>query len=106
MQRIFVNRAGLAVAAVLAVWHAAWAALVAFAAAQPLVDFIYRIHFVEASAPRVGPFDPAAAVMLVGTAAVAGYLMGAGLAGVWNCLAGWSSAVSEGRRGSPARAGF
>lgn len=106
MQRIFVNRAGLAVAAVLAVWHAAWAALVAFGAAQPLVDFIYRIHFVEASAPKVGPFSPAAAAMLVGTAAVAGYLMGAALAVVWNCLAGFATTVREPRSGAAARAGF
>lgn len=106
MGRIFVNRAGLAVAAVLAVWHAAWAALVAFGAAQPLVDFIYKIHFVEASAPKVGPFNPASAAILVGVAAVAGYVMGAGLAAVWNCLGGLSSAVSAGRTGSPVRAGF
>lgn len=106
MGRIFVNRAGLAVAAVLAVWHAAWAALVAFGAAQPLMDFIYRIHFVEASAPKVGPFDPGSAAILVGVAAAAGYLVGAGLAVVWNCLAGSATAMSQARSGTPARAGF
>ena len=106
MARIFVNRAGLAVAAVLAVWHAAWAALVAFGAAQPLVDFIYRIHFVEESAPKVGPFNAASATILVGTAALAGYFMGAGLAVAWNCLTGFAVAVRQPGSGAAARAGF
>lgn len=106
MGRIFVNRAGLAVAAVLAVWHAAWAVLVALGGAQPLVDFIYRLHFVAESAPKVGPFNPASAAILIGTAALAGYVMGAGLAVAWNCLTGFTAAVREPRSGTAARAGF
>lgn len=106
MARMFVNRTGLAVAGVLAIWHAVWAAIVGLGVAQPLVDFVYRIHFVEASAPKVGPFKAAAAAMLVLLAAAAGYAIGAGFALAWNCLAGCVATGAEPRTGGPARAGM
>ena len=58
MAHIHPNRAGLAFAAVLAGWHAVWALLVAFGGAQKVLDFAYKLHFMESDAV-VGPFAPA-----------------------------------------------
>jgi hypothetical protein len=35
------NKAGLALAALMAAWHLAWSVLVALGLAQPLIDFIF-----------------------------------------------------------------
>ena len=85
MEHIRVNRAGLTLAVVLAGVHLIWIVLVVAGAAQPLLDFIFRIHMMEADT-AAGEFaiGPAALLMLV-TAAV-GYVFGASLAAVWNVL--------------------
>lgn len=110
MGHISVNRAGLSVAAVLAGWHLAWILLAASGWAQPLVEFVYRLHFLKSEAV-VGPFDPATGALLVMVAAAVGYAAGATLALAWNCLGWWgeSAAVSRqeplrSRPSTPARA--
>lgn len=109
MGHIHVNRAGLTLAAVLAAWHAIWAALAAFGAAQPVYDFAFRLHFMKTDAV-VGAFDPASAGLLLLATAAVGYVTGAGLALVWNCLTALAEARRHGeaplgRPGKPARAG-
>jgi hypothetical protein len=110
MGHISVNRAGLSVAAVIAGWHLAWILLAASGWAQPLVDFVYRLHFLKSEA-LVGPFDPATAALLVVVAAIVGYAAGASLALTWNCLAWWGESASlprqeamRARPSTPARA--
>ena len=78
--------AGLCVAAFLTAWHAAWALLVALNWAQPLMDLVFRLHFI--SPPfRVGAFDAPTAGLLLLLVSTIGFLIGAGLALIWNGLA-------------------
>ena len=86
MERIGVNRAGLTLAVVLAGLHVIWGALVAIGIAQPLVDFVFRIHMMEADAV-VGEFAFGPAILLLLVTAAVGYGVGAALASVWNLLA-------------------
>lgn len=89
MERIGLNRAGLAAAGVLVLWHLAWAVMVGVGAAQSVVDYVYRIHFLS-EPPPLAAFSLSSAAMLVLTAALAGYAGGVVFAAIWNCLADWS----------------
>ncbi len=84
MEHIRVNRAGLTLAVVLAGLHLIWVMLVAVGAAQPLLDFVFRIHMEADAAVSEFAFGPAAMLLLV-TAGV-GYVSGAALAAIWNLL--------------------
>ena len=77
--------AGVVLAAMLAGVHLGWAVAVALGAAQPVLDFIFWIHFVE-PAYRVAPFELGRATILVTVMAVLGLLLGAGLAAGWNAV--------------------
>lgn len=83
MVRLSILRTALTFGVFMALFHAAWAALVAVRWAQPLLDFIFRLHFI-APPYRVGAFDPATATALVGVTFALG-AVGAGVfAAVWN----------------------
>jgi len=85
MEHIRVNRAGLTLAVLLAGLHLIWVALVAVGAAQPLLDFAFQIHMMEADA-TVGEFAVGPAALLLLVTAGVGYVSGATLAAVWNFL--------------------
>jgi len=85
VEHIRVNRSGLTLAVVLAGVHLIWIVLVATGAAQPLLDFIFRIHMMEADT-AVGEFAIGPAVLLLLVTAAVGYGVGASLAAVWNLL--------------------
>jgi ABC-type lipoprotein release transport system permease subunit len=78
-------RTGLVFGALLGLWHAAWATLVAIGAAQPLADFILRIHFIDLPF-KIAPFDLATAAVLVVVTSAVGWLGGVVLALLWNRL--------------------
>lgn len=66
-------------------WHAAWSSLVAAGWAQPVIDFILWIHFLDVPV-RLQPFDaPRAATLIVVTGGL-GFAMGWLLAWIWNGL--------------------
>jgi|GEM_PF-986827 len=100
MGHISVNRAGLTLAAVLAAWHAIWSVLAATGMAQRVHDFAYKLHFMQSDA-TVGPFDAATAGLLVLTTAAVGYVTGAALAVVWNCLTTVADALHARRHATP-----
>ncbi len=82
---IGVNRTGLAVGVVLGAMHLLWALLVAAGVAQRLMDFIFRLHFIQ-PVYVVQPFDALRALALVLLAAASGYFIGAVFAFAWNWL--------------------
>ena len=79
------HRTALVVAILLGGWHALWSAVVAIGWAQPLVDFMFRIHFIR-PVYVIERFDIGIALLLVAITAAIGYLAGWILAVLWNKL--------------------
>jgi hypothetical protein len=78
-------RTGAAVGLFAGLWHAAWSILVAVGWAQPVIDFILWIHFLDVPV-RLQPFDlPRAATLILITGGL-GFGAGLLLAGIWNGL--------------------
>lgn len=77
------NRVGMMVGLLLGGWHFVWSVLVALQLAQPVVDFVFWIHFLK-PVIIVEAFSLDRAALLVGLTAVIGYVVG-WLAGfLWN----------------------
>lgn len=87
MTRLKPRTVGSAFAAFAALFHIGWAALVATGVAQPLIDLVFRLHFIEPPY-RIAPFDFSTAVLLVLFVSVAAFVMGYALAVVWNMVVG------------------
>ncbi len=85
MHHISPKNAGLALGALLGLWHAVWSALVAFDLAQPLIDFIFRMHFI-APVYAIGVFNIVTAIELVVITSVIGFVLGYVFALIWNKL--------------------
>ncbi len=83
--KIDVIRLGLLVGGLVAAMHVMWAMLVAMRWAQPLLDFIFRVHFL--SPPfQVEAFDTATASILIGVTGGVGFVVGIVFALAWNAL--------------------
>lgn len=85
MSRVRPMTAGLTFGAVSVLGHAAWALLVAIGAAQPLIDLVFRLHFMS-PAFKVGAFDWSTTLLLLTYAAVVGFGAGAVIAAAWNAF--------------------
>lgn len=82
---IGVNSTGLALGCLLGGMHLLWALLVASGFAQPVMDFIFWLHFIRPVYVIEG-FNLARAAGLVALTGVIGYAMGATFALLWNRL--------------------
>jgi hypothetical protein len=65
--------------------HLFWALLVALGWAQPLINFIFWLHFIR-PLYVIAPFDPGIALLLVGVTTAVGWLVGWCFAVLWNLL--------------------
>jgi hypothetical protein len=83
MGKIEPNKAGLVLGALLGGWHLLWALLVALGVAQPLIDFLFWIHFIK-PIYVIEPFAFRLAAILVLVTAAIGYVTGIALAMLWN----------------------
>ena len=79
------NNVGLVFAILLGGWHFLWAALVAAGWAQPLINFIFWLHFIR-PVYVIERFDIGIAFLLVAVTAAIGYAMGWSMAMLWNKL--------------------
>jgi hypothetical protein len=85
MQKINALNLGLALGAVVGLWHVCWAVLVALGWAQALIDFILWMHFIN-PVLHVGPFVPGTAAILIVVTSATGFVAGYLLATAWNWL--------------------
>lgn len=83
MRRTHPHSFGLVFGIFLAVWHALWALLVWLGAAQPLMDFIFRLHMITPPY-KIAAFNLGTAATLVLVTAGIGYVMGCVVGFIWN----------------------
>lgn len=79
------NKTGFIVGAFSGSWHFLWSLLVGIGAAQPFLDWIYRLHFLS-NPFHVAEFNVFTAALLVFISFSAGFLMGWFFALLWNAL--------------------
>lgn len=79
------NRAGLILGVFLGLFHLLWAVLVATGIAQPMMDLIFKLHFLN-NPFTLTEFDALLALGLVVLTFVVGYILGLVLALLWNSL--------------------
>lgn len=85
MEKLDQNKVPFVVAAFLGGFHLLWALLVAGNYAQPVLDWVYWVHFL--SNPFVlDVFDPGRAALLVVFTTVVGYIGGLLFVLIWNNL--------------------
>lgn len=77
------HKVGLVVGGFAGLLHLVWSVLVATRLAQPLMDFILRLHFVEMP-HTVGTFQLGTAIILIVVATVVGYIVGVVFSSIWN----------------------
>jgi hypothetical protein len=76
-------KAGLTLGALMGAWHLCWSILVALRWAQPVIDFVFWMHFIK-PVYVVGAFDPAIAAVLVVITSMTGFVIGWLFALLWN----------------------
>lgn len=77
------NKLGLVIGSYAAIVHLVWVILVALGLAQPLVNFIIRLHFIDFP-HKIASFDFVNAVLLIVIAFIVGYVGGFIIGIIWN----------------------
>lgn len=73
----------MVVGSLLGLWHLAWAVLVATGGASLLMDFVFRLHFIDPPY-AIMEFEWGSAILLVALTTVIGYVLGWVLGAIWN----------------------
>lgn len=85
MQEVNKHSLGLAFGLFFGLAHLAWSILVAINWAQPLMDWILGLHFMQLSY-SITPFGFGTALLLVAVTFAVGYVFGFLLAALWNAF--------------------
>ena len=85
MNTIRPHRAGLVFGMLLGAYHLIWSLLVAIGWAQPLIDFIFWIHFIK-PVYVIDQFNAGIALVLVIVTSSIGYALGWSFGVLWNRL--------------------
>jgi hypothetical protein len=78
-----ISKTGVALGAVFGVWHLCWSLLVATKWAQPVIDFVFWIHFIK-PIYVIEPFDTIRAIILILVTSTIGLVFGSLFALIWN----------------------
>ena len=98
------NKLGLAFGAFFGIWHLVWAWLVLSGFAQSLMNWIFRLHFIDPPY-TILPFNFGVAVTLILVTSITGYVSGWFMAAIWNWMRAETSSrgsISAVRRQQPA----
>lgn|SRR5574341_1599009 len=79
------KKLGVVIGSTFGLWHLAWALLVAFGIAQWLIDWVFRLHFIQ-PVYVITAFQPALAVALIVVTSILGYAIGWIVGAIWNWL--------------------
>lgn len=79
------NRLGVVLGSAFGLWHLMWALLVAFGIAQWLLDWAFKLHYIQ-PVYVVTAFQPLLAVGLIIVTSLLGYVSGWIAAAIWNWL--------------------
>jgi K+-sensing histidine kinase KdpD len=83
--RINKNKAGVVVGSLMGIYHLTWALLVAFGVAQAVIDWIFRLHFIQPPY-TITAFNPVTAVTLIVVTSIIGFVVGWLFGAIWNWL--------------------
>lgn len=83
MKNISGHKVGLVLGSTFGLWHLMWAILVALGLAQPILDFIFQLHFLN-NPYTVSPFSLTNALLLVIVTFVVGYVIGWVFVWLWD----------------------
>lgn len=76
-------KAGVTFGTLLGVWHLCWSFLVAVGWAQPLIDFVFWMHFIR-PVYAIQPFSLFIALVLVVVTSVTGFIIAFLFSAIWN----------------------
>jgi hypothetical protein len=85
MTNISKSKAGVVVGSLIGLWHLIWTVLVAVGLAQLVIDWIFRLHFIQPPY-TITAFNLGTAVTLIVVTSVIGFVMGWLFAAIWNWL--------------------
>jgi len=83
--QISVAKAGIGLGFVFGAWHLCWSILVALKLAQPVIDFVFWMHFIK-PVYVIEPFDLTRAIILIAITSGVGFVFGSLFALIWNSL--------------------
>lgn len=82
-RQISLAKAGIVLGIVFGTWHLCWSILVAAGWAQPIIDFVFWMHFIK-PVYVIEPFELARMIILVAVTTALGAAIGALFGLVWN----------------------